>query len=43
VRFYQLKTDHYLTGQFLMWTKKQSTAKWWCPYTTQTREHFSKF
>jgi hypothetical protein len=39
-RFYQLKTGHYLSGQYLNWTKKRPTAQcWWCPYRTQTREH----
>jgi ribonuclease HI len=42
-RFYQLKTGHCLTGQYLNWTKKRPTAQcWWCPYLTQTREHCFK-
>jgi hypothetical protein len=42
-RFYQLKTGHCLTGQYLEWTKNQATAKcWWCGYKTQTREHVFK-
>jgi hypothetical protein len=42
-RFYQLKTGHCLTGQYLEWTKNQPTAKyWWCPFRTQTREHLFK-
>jgi hypothetical protein len=41
--FYQLKTGHCLTGQYLNWTKKQPTAQcWWCPYQIQTREHCFK-
>jgi hypothetical protein len=39
-RFYQLKTGHYLSGQYLSWTKKRPTTQcWWCPYGMQTREH----
>jgi hypothetical protein len=42
-RFYQVKTGHCLTGQYLEWTKNQLTAKcWWCSYRTQTREHVFK-
>ena len=42
-RFYQLKTGHYLTGQYLKWTGNQPTAKCrWCPYRAQTREHLLK-
>jgi len=38
--FYQLKTGHCLTGQYLAWTKKRPTAKCcWCLHRTQTREH----
>ena len=41
--FYQLKTGHCLTAQYLNWTKKWPTAQcWWCPYRTQTREHCFK-
>jgi hypothetical protein len=29
-RFYQLKTDHYLTGQYLAWRKRRPTPQcWW--------------
>jgi hypothetical protein len=42
-RFYQLKTGHCLTGQYLKCTGNQPTTKcWWCPYRTQTREHVFK-
>jgi hypothetical protein len=42
-RFYQLKTGHCLTGQYLEWSKNQPTAKcWWCLYRTQTRDHLFK-
>jgi hypothetical protein len=42
-RFYQLKTGHCLTGQYLNWTKSRPTAQcWWCPCTTQTRDHLFK-
>jgi hypothetical protein len=42
-RFYQLKTGHCLTGQYLGWTKNQPTTKcWWCLYRTQTRDHLFK-
>ena len=42
-RFYQLKTGHCLTGQYLKWTKNRDTAQcWWCPFQTQTREHCFK-
>ena len=38
-RFYQLKTGHCLTGQYLNWTKKRPTPQcWWCRYRTQTRD-----
>jgi hypothetical protein len=41
--FYQLKTGHCLTGQYLNWKKKRPTAQcWWCPYRTQTREYCFK-
>jgi len=36
-RFYQLKTGHRLTGQYL-----QGTTERWCNYKTQTREHLFK-
>ena len=39
-RFYQLKTGHCLTGQYLNWKKGRSTAQcWWCPCRTQTQDH----
>jgi hypothetical protein len=42
-RFYQLKTGHCLTGQYLNWTKSQATAQcWWCRHQTQTRDHLFK-
>jgi len=42
-RFYQLKTGHCLTGQYLNWTKKRRTPQcWWCRYRTQTRDHLFK-
>jgi len=42
-RFYQLKTGHCLTGQYLNWTKNRSSPQcWWCRYRTQTRDHLFK-
>jgi len=42
-RFYQLKTGHCLTGQYLNWTKSRPTPQcWWCRYRTQTRDHLFK-
>jgi len=42
-RFYQLKTRHCLTGQYLNWTKKRPTPQcWWCRYRTQTHDHLFK-
>jgi len=42
-RFYQLKTGHCLTGQYLAWTTRRPDAScWWCQYSIQTREHLSK-
>jgi len=42
-RFYQIKTGHCLTGQYLNWTKNRSTPQcWWCRYRTQTRDHLFK-
>jgi len=36
-RFYQLKTGHCLTGQYLQWATRRLDAKcWWCNYKTQT-------
>jgi len=42
-RFYQLKTGHCLTGQYLQWTRNRPTAQyWWCRYRAQTRGHLLK-
>jgi len=42
-RFYQMKTGHCLTGQYLHWTESRPTAQcWWCRCQTQTRDHLSK-
>jgi len=42
-RFYQLKTGHCRTGQYLHWTKARPTAQcWWCRCPTQTRDHLLK-
>jgi len=42
-RFYQLKTGHCRTGQYLHWTKARSTAQcWWCRCPTQRRDHLLK-
>jgi hypothetical protein len=42
-RFYQLKTGHARTGEYLHWTKSRPTAQcWWCPHPRQTREHLLK-
>ena len=42
-RFYQLKTGHCLTGQYLTWTTRRPDATcWWCQYKIQTREHLFK-
>jgi len=42
-RFYQIKTGHCLTGQYLNWTKNWATPQcWWCRYPHQTREHLFK-
>jgi hypothetical protein len=41
--FYQLERGHYLTVQYLNWTKKRPTAQCWlCAYQTQTRQHCFK-
>jgi len=43
LRFYQLKTGHCLTGQYLNWTKNRPTSQcWWCRYRTQTQDHLFK-
>jgi len=42
-RFYQIKTGHCLSGQYLHWTKNRPTPQcWWCRYQQQTREHLFK-
>jgi len=41
-RFYQMKTGHCLTGQYLAWTRRPDATCWWCQYKTQTREHLFK-
>ena len=42
-RFYQIKTGHCLTGQYLHWTKNRATPQcWWCRYRTQTQDHLFK-
>jgi hypothetical protein len=42
-RFYQLKTGHYLTGQYLKWSKSRVSAECgWCSCKVQTREHLFK-
>ena len=42
-RFYQLKTGHARTGQYLYWAKARPTAEcWWCGHHAQTREHLFK-
>jgi hypothetical protein len=42
-RFYQLKTGHYLTRQFLHRTKSRPTTQCWCCASrTQTRDHLFK-
>ena len=42
-RYYQLKTGHCRTGQYLKATKNTATAECgWCHYKTQTREHLFK-
>jgi ribonuclease HI len=42
-RFYQLKTGHCLTGEYLHWTKSRPTPQcWWCRCPKQTRHHLLK-
>jgi hypothetical protein len=42
-RFYQLKTDHYLTGQYLAWRKRRPTPQcWWYASRMQTCDHLFK-
>jgi len=39
-RYYQLKTGHACTGQYLDWAKFGLTTQcWWCQYPSQTRDH----
>ena len=41
--FYQIKTGHCLTGQYLNWTKNRPTPQcWWYRYPNQIREHLFK-
>src|SRR3978361_921106 len=40
--FYQLKTGHCLTGQYLEWRNQPTARCWWCIYRTQTRDHLFK-
>jgi len=42
-RFYQLRSGHALTGQYLKWTKSRPSARCeWCQYQCQTRDHLLK-
>jgi len=42
-RFYQIKTGHCRTGEYLEWTKNRASARcWWCRCEKQTREHVFK-
>ena len=42
-RYYQLKTGHARTGQYLHWAKVRPTAQcWWCQCPAQTRDHLFK-
>jgi len=42
-RFYQLKTGHCLTGEYLHWSKSRPTPQcWWCRCPKQTRDHLLK-
>jgi len=42
-RFYQIKTGHCLTGQYLEWTENRTSAQcWWCRCKEQTREQVFK-
>jgi len=42
-RYYQLKTGHTRTGQYLHWAKVRPTAQWWwCQCPSQTRDHLFK-
>jgi len=42
-RYYQLKTGHARTGQYLHWAKVRPTTQcWWCRCPSQTRDHLFK-
>jgi len=42
-RYYQLKTGHARTGQYLHWAKVRPDAQcWWCKCPSQTRDHLFK-
>ena len=42
-KYYQLKTGHARTGQYLHWAKVRPTAQcWWCQCPSQTRDHLFK-
>jgi len=42
-RFYQIKTGHFHTGQYLEWTENRTSVQcWWCRCKEQTREHVFK-
>jgi len=42
-RYYQLKTGHGRTGQYLHWAKARPTAqRWWCRCPSETRHHHFK-
>jgi len=42
-RFYQLKIGHYLTGEYLHWSKSHPTPGcWWCRCPKQTRDYLLK-
>ena len=43
LRYYQLKTGHARTGQYLHWAKVRPTIQcWWCQCPSQTRNHLFK-
>jgi len=42
-RYYQLKTGHACTGQYLHWAKVRPDAQcWWCKCPSQMRDHLFK-
>jgi len=42
-RYYQMKTGHARTGQYLHWTRARPSAEcWWCQCPAQTRDHLFK-